>query len=179
MRPATLPLLLAALILFAGCAKKTEPLQPLQEETSVGTDMVSDRFYQPTDHALLVIGGDAASSADPLTTVWRRDGASTPFTIELLPGRFRVVGLIPGRYSLVSAAQGDVRADLAGGTVQVSALQLEPGDVVDAGTLSLRGSGGAASIVVRDDANGARAAVQATHPLQAGSLRSDVLRIGQ
>lgn len=142
-----------------------------------GTGLISDEFYQPTNHALVAIqaGGQSA-----LTTEWRRSGSSDGFSVVLNPGKYEAFGLNPGRYMLVAAKADGDNFDFGGadGTGE-PVLSVEPGEVVDAGILMLRKNGERAVVQISDNPTAARAAIQARYPLQAQAMKSKPLEVTQ
>ena len=124
-----------ALLVLEGCQT------PAVEQTRAEPPgvAISSPAYQPDIHAVLALNGGYGTikSAGPLITQWRREGSGESFSLTLSPDVAAVQALTPGVYDLVSATSGG-KDVLGEGAAGVSAITLEPGDVVYAGRLMMR-----------------------------------------
>ena len=159
----------------SGNRSNTGPLESVVPGSAPeGTGLVSDEFYQPTNHALVAIQNGTGT---PLTAEWQRTGSSEGFSVVLNPGKYETFGLNPGQYVLVTAKAESDTYEFGGDNVGGPVLAVEPGDVVDAGILLVNKKGGRVTVQIKDDPTAARAAIQARYPLQARAMKSKPLQV--
>ena len=155
-----------------------------ESPAEAGNLRVGAALYQPTIHAVLALDGGFghAGAAEPLVTEWRREGSGETLRITLEPGVVAVEALAPGVYRLVGAASGGRR--LLGEeegiepASRVSAIALDPGDVVYAGRLTVREEAGKVLVVeVGGDSELARTAIQLRYPREAARMKPRLMTV--